>query len=86
MKYDTKFIFAEVNSDKVYWKFNKEKNDYEPIRVDTDAVGESPRGIRFFKCRANFQVLSMHWLIFRFLPCRAAVSDFVDFIFARTMY
>ncbi|XP_065061896.1 hemocyte protein-glutamine gamma-glutamyltransferase-like isoform X2 [Rhopilema esculentum] len=39
LKYDTKFIFAEVNSDKVYWRYNKEKENYEPFRVDTDAVG-----------------------------------------------
>eukprot|EP00794_Sanderia_malayensis_P004718 gene4718-5341_t len=40
LKYDAKFIFAEVNADKVYWKFNKELNDFEPFKVDTDAVGE----------------------------------------------
>eukprot|EP00794_Sanderia_malayensis_P004709 gene4709-5330_t len=39
LKYDAKFIFAEVNADKVYWKFNKELNDFEPFKVDTDAVG-----------------------------------------------
>ena len=40
LKYDTKFIYAEVNADKVYWRYNKEKKDYEPFRVDTDAVGK----------------------------------------------
>ena len=40
LKYDTRFVFAEVNSDKVYWKFDKEKDDYEPVQVDSDAVGE----------------------------------------------
>jgi len=39
LKYDTKFIYAEVNADKVYWRYSKEKKDYEPFRVDTDAVG-----------------------------------------------
>jgi len=33
LPYDGKFVFAEVNGDKVYWKKNKE-GKFEVIRID----------------------------------------------------
>ena len=40
--YDTKFIFAEVNADQVYWQKkvdSKGKEDWAAVRIKTDAVG-----------------------------------------------
>ncbi|KAK9954663.1 hypothetical protein ABG768_016713 [Culter alburnus] len=38
LKYDTPFVFAEVNSDKVYWQ-RKTNGTFAVIRVDKSAVG-----------------------------------------------
>uniref|UniRef100_A0A8C1QA98 Protein-glutamine gamma-glutamyltransferase K n=1 Tax=Cyprinus carpio TaxID=7962 RepID=A0A8C1QA98_CYPCA len=38
LKYDTPFVFAEVNSDKVYWQ-RKNNGTFAVIRVDKSAVG-----------------------------------------------
>ncbi|XP_077074427.1 protein-glutamine gamma-glutamyltransferase K [Siphateles boraxobius] len=38
LKYDTGFVFAEVNSDKVYWQ-RKTNGTFDVIRVDKSAVG-----------------------------------------------
>ncbi|XP_067303217.1 protein-glutamine gamma-glutamyltransferase K-like [Pseudorasbora parva] len=38
LKYDTPFVFAEVNSDKVYWQ-RKANGTFAVIRVDKNAVG-----------------------------------------------
>ncbi|XP_058619765.1 protein-glutamine gamma-glutamyltransferase K-like [Onychostoma macrolepis] len=38
LKYDTPFVFAEVNSDKVYWQ-RKSNGTFAVIRVDKSAVG-----------------------------------------------
>uniref|UniRef100_A0A672QM24 Protein-glutamine gamma-glutamyltransferase K n=1 Tax=Sinocyclocheilus grahami TaxID=75366 RepID=A0A672QM24_SINGR len=40
LKYDTPFVFAEVNSDKVYWQ-RKNNGTFAVIRVDKSAVGHS---------------------------------------------
>ena len=40
--YDTKFIFAEVNADQVYWQKkvdSRGKEDWAAIKIKTDAVG-----------------------------------------------
>ncbi|XP_038055655.1 protein-glutamine gamma-glutamyltransferase K-like [Patiria miniata] len=40
MQYDTKFAFAEVNAEKVYWKvFTKSRKAPEVIDIDSDDVG-----------------------------------------------
>ncbi|XP_073678833.1 protein-glutamine gamma-glutamyltransferase K-like [Garra rufa] len=38
LKYDAPFVFAEVNSDKVYWK-RKQNGTFDIVRVDKNAVG-----------------------------------------------
>uniref|UniRef100_A0A673HG38 Protein-glutamine gamma-glutamyltransferase K n=1 Tax=Sinocyclocheilus rhinocerous TaxID=307959 RepID=A0A673HG38_9TELE len=40
LKYDTPFVFAEVNSDKVYWQ-RRNNGTFAVIRVDKSAVGHS---------------------------------------------
>lgn len=37
--YDTKFVFAEVNSDKVFWEKNEKTGEFEPADVQSNAVG-----------------------------------------------
>ena len=38
--YDTKFVFAEVNSDKVFWEKNEKTGEFEPADVQSNAVGK----------------------------------------------
>ena len=40
LNYDTKFIFAEVNADKVYWQKSEETKEWEAVEVESDAVGK----------------------------------------------
>ncbi|XP_035678971.1 protein-glutamine gamma-glutamyltransferase K-like [Branchiostoma floridae] len=37
--YDTKFIFAEVNADRIYWRVPEDGDDWEQLRVEKYSVG-----------------------------------------------
>lgn len=37
--YDTRFVFAEVNAEKVYWQRDDEGDDWVPVRFKKDSVG-----------------------------------------------
>lgn len=39
MKYDTRFVFAEVNADTVYWKREKAGGPFKPFEVNRKAIG-----------------------------------------------
>ena len=39
-RYDTGFIFAEVNGDRVHWEIS-EDGSIKPISIDTKAIGKS---------------------------------------------
>ena len=39
MKFDVRFVFAEVNADTVYWSRFSPEEDFKPIRVDRKQIG-----------------------------------------------
>ena len=39
LKYDVRFIFAEVNADTVYWSRLSPDQEFKPIRVDRRLIG-----------------------------------------------
>ena len=40
IKYDTRFVFAEVNADTVYWKREKAGGSFKPFQVNRKAIGK----------------------------------------------
>ncbi|XP_078688322.1 protein-glutamine gamma-glutamyltransferase K-like isoform X1 [Branchiostoma floridae x Branchiostoma belcheri] len=37
--YDTKFIFAEVNADRIYWRVTEDSDNWDQLRVESHSVG-----------------------------------------------
>ena len=41
LPYDTSFIFAEVNGDRVYWEMDDDDGSMKAFRVDAHSIGKS---------------------------------------------
>ena len=59
MKYDVRFVFAEVNADMVYWRREKAGEPFKPFRIDRKAIG------RFVLCNR----ISLHYIAAYLLWC-----------------
>ena len=40
MRYDVRFVFAEVNADVVYWARPAPNREFSPVNVDRTLIGE----------------------------------------------
>ena len=40
MKYDVRFVFAEVNADMVYWRREKAGDTFKPFNIHRTVIGK----------------------------------------------
>ena len=61
IKFDARFVFAEVNADTVYWKRDTAGGSFKPFEVDKKSIGE-----KMIKVLTLISVKSGKWFLFLF--------------------
>lgn len=73
--YDTRFVFAEVNAEKVYWQRDDEGDDWVPVRFKKDSVGMSCLSYCVALVICNKIMSPLLTLLFLFLTILFSIID-----------